>query len=147
MKYLSVYQTELHAIHKATVFCISKNITNKDIKFYSDSRSSLEALRKKFITSSQLKQNIDKLNQLASGNRVTLRWVKAHIGHPGNEKADELAKNGANKEGNFITANNIPLVEANFIRAMVRDKIVDHWNTLWKALSTSEVKRNTSYLK
>eukprot|EP00116_Pleurobrachia_bachei_P004992 sb/3465254/ len=35
---------------------------------------------------------IQTLNKLATNNKVTIAWIKAHIGIPGNERADELAK-------------------------------------------------------
>ena len=36
-----------------------------------------------------------RLNTLAGLHRVSCRWVKAHTGDPGNERADALAKRGA----------------------------------------------------
>jgi ribonuclease HI len=35
-----------------------------------------------------------RLDELASGRRVTWAWVKGHAGHEGNEMADELARQG-----------------------------------------------------
>ena len=34
------------------------------------------------------------LDQLASIHRVSWQWIKGHAGHPGNERADELARRG-----------------------------------------------------
>jgi ribonuclease HI len=34
------------------------------------------------------------LERLASGHRVEWIWVKGHAGHPGNERADQLANQG-----------------------------------------------------
>ncbi len=42
-------------------------------------------------------KNIDlwqRLDELASRHRVEWRWVKAHDGDPGNERADQLANRG-----------------------------------------------------
>ncbi|AXK40718.1 ribonuclease HI [Crenobacter cavernae] len=36
-----------------------------------------------------------KLDALAAGHKVDWRWVKGHAGHPENERADELANQGA----------------------------------------------------
>jgi ribonuclease HI len=34
------------------------------------------------------------LDKLAAGHKVEWRWVKGHAGHPGNERADQLANRG-----------------------------------------------------
>ncbi|MDQ6982527.1 MAG: RNase H family protein, partial [Mariprofundus sp.] len=34
------------------------------------------------------------LDKLASKHEVTWQWVKGHAGHEGNERADELARQG-----------------------------------------------------
>jgi ribonuclease HI len=36
-----------------------------------------------------------RLEEVAGAHRVTWRWVKAHAGDPGNERADALAQRGA----------------------------------------------------
>ncbi len=35
------------------------------------------------------------LDELSSNRKVEWHWVKGHAGHPGNERADELARMGA----------------------------------------------------
>ena len=39
-----------------------------------------------------------KLSKLIESSRVVLQWIPAHCGISGNEKADELAKRGANMQ-------------------------------------------------
>ena len=34
------------------------------------------------------------LDELASAHEIDWRWVKGHAGHPGNERADQLANQG-----------------------------------------------------
>ncbi len=41
------------------------------------------------------KEVVLELNEASAINRVTLKWIKAHVGHIGNERADEAAKDGA----------------------------------------------------
>lgn len=36
----------------------------------------------------------EKLDELIAGRRISWRWVKGHNGDPGNERADELARQG-----------------------------------------------------
>lgn len=35
-----------------------------------------------------------RLDAAAQGHDVSWRWIKGHAGHPGNERADELARHG-----------------------------------------------------
>jgi len=46
---------------------------------------------KKPVANRELWQELDSLN---SKHEVTWQWVKGHAGHPGNERADELARRG-----------------------------------------------------
>lgn len=42
-------------------------------------------------------KNVDlwkRLDALAAGHEIDWRWVKGHAGHPDNERADALARNG-----------------------------------------------------
>jgi len=49
---------------------------------------------KKPVANRELWQELDSLN---SKHEVTWQWVKGHAGHPGNERADELARRGVPK--------------------------------------------------
>jgi len=46
---------------------------------------------KKDVSNQDLWQQLDKLNEQ---HEVTWQWVKGHAGHEGNERADELARQG-----------------------------------------------------
>ena len=63
------------------------------LKSFSDSMSGLQALDSIKVTSKVVMNTAKKLNSLANKTRrLTLCWIKAHMGHEGNEKADDLAK-------------------------------------------------------
>ena len=52
----------------------------------------------------QLGNEIGNRQSLHGPDNVTVGWVKAHVGIEGNERADEMAKMGAAKEGrNHVT--------------------------------------------
>ena len=68
----------------------------------SDSLSSLQSI----IDSSCRSPTVNKIQQTLTlaanqGKKISLFWIKAHAGHEGNEKADELAKQGS-KTGHQI---------------------------------------------
>jgi ribonuclease HI len=59
---------------------------------WTDSLSSIQAVSALSIRSKTTKDCYDALNILGISNTVELRWIAAHTGLWGNEKADELAK-------------------------------------------------------
>ena len=104
---------------------------HKNICIHSDSQATLLALTKRTITSKQIKETIQVLNELAIDNQVTLSWVKAHVGHEGNEKADKLAKEGA--ASSEPIPHNTPATSSTIIRSMLRGKVIEYWNEWWHA--------------
>ena len=93
----------------------------------------------------------DSLNRVGSTKTVTLCWIKAHIGIPGNERADELAEMGASHTplgpGPFV-----PISRTNIHQA-VNKNTGDIWNNRWKSRKDarqtvfffSEIDLNKSY--
>ena len=83
--YCTVYQTELTAIIEACKY-LSTN-TNTHIIIWSDSLSSIQAI---FIARSRTTRDCyDTLNALGSTNTLEIRWIAAHIGLWGIEKAGQ----------------------------------------------------------
>ena len=90
----SVFQAEIYAINQAALFI--HNLPNfQFIKFFVDSQAALLALNSKDISSRLVGDTVHNLN-LISGS-VRLVWIKAHVGHEGNETADKLAKLGTTR--------------------------------------------------
>ena len=91
----TVFQTEIVAISKASnALMIHKN---QNIIIRSDSQAAINAIGKNKTTSLLVKECVEQLNKLSKRNKVTLQWIKAHVGHVGNEAADKNAKNGADQ--------------------------------------------------
>ena len=67
----------------------------QNIKLYSDSMSSLQALS----NSSSTDPLIATVHARRAGKRIRWYWVKAHVGTVGNERADFLAKRGTKHLG------------------------------------------------
>ncbi|GBM85451.1 hypothetical protein AVEN_134352-1 [Araneus ventricosus] len=82
----TMFQAEMLALKAAIEWA---NTANEDVNIWSDSESSLQALK-----SSNVKSKITQEAQmtLLENARIRLGWVKAHIGIKGNEIADTLAK-------------------------------------------------------
>ena len=74
-----------------------KKFHKEKIVIRSDSQSALQAINSTNITSSIVDECIKHLETLAKNNHVTLQWIKAHVGHVGNEAADNNAKMGVKR--------------------------------------------------
>ncbi|MCP4489190.1 MAG: hypothetical protein GY820_18040 [Gammaproteobacteria bacterium] len=114
--YCSVYQAELIAITEA-----AKSLNNhreETITFWSDSLSSLQAISSTIIKSKTAYQCHEALSELAVHNTVSVKWIAAHSGHWGNEKADALAKAGT-QSTNYI---NGPLPQS-YIKAKINNRV------------------------
>ena len=124
----SVFQAELKAIQKSAEMLHSKGWINKNITIFSDSQASLAALSKLTITSDTVNKCNKALNILGENNKVHLRWVKAHVGIPGNEVADALAKCGtALGEG----PSNEILPSYTKQKQLIYDYFKDKWSKAW----------------
>ncbi len=67
----------------------------KALYIFSDSQSAIQALSAITINSRTVEGCRHLLNATVTITPTFLLWIKAHVGHPGNEKADALAKAGA----------------------------------------------------
>jgi ribonuclease HI len=92
--YATVFQAEVQAIVEAGRFINNKMLRGRNILLQSDSSAALSALHRTEVHSKAVNLAINLWNLIGSRNNVHLKWIKAHVGHPGNEKADELAKKG-----------------------------------------------------
>ncbi|KAL5254449.1 hypothetical protein ACHWQZ_G014031 [Mnemiopsis leidyi] len=100
----TVFQAELSAITEACNHLTTH--TNKHIIIWTDSLSSIQALTTLNNNSRTVANCLNSLNHLGANNNLELRWIAAHTGLWGNEKADELAKLGTTS--NLILKRPVP---------------------------------------
>ena len=127
----SVFQAEVFALKKAAEHLYNTGVRDRRVRIYSDSRAALLALKSSKVSSHVVEQTMMALNLLAVDNDVTLCWVKAHVGHEGNERADRLAKEAT--EADFVEPS-APLESNKVLREDLREKVVAHWQDLWTNL-------------
>ena len=93
----TVFQAELMAI-KMAMFDLAGYLENNDryIKLFSDSRSAIQALNSNTVSSQLVRDTVNAINLVGGKvNRLEISWIKAHVGHLGNERADQLAREAA----------------------------------------------------
>lgn len=121
--YCSVYQAELAALLRATEMLTRE----KKSCILSDSRSALEGLAQPDPENPITVEIQNRLREaLEAGREIRLFWVKAHVGIPGNERADELAKKAALKDKRAPVYDRFPI---SFARRVLRERT----EALWQA--------------
>ena len=74
----------------------------QSVTIFSDSQAALGSLAALKVSDKTVADCIEKLNLIAIDREVTLKWVKAHVGHTWNEFADEQAKLGTSNTDNKV---------------------------------------------
>ncbi|GBO19757.1 Retrovirus-related Pol polyprotein from type-1 retrotransposable element R1 [Araneus ventricosus] len=121
--YNSVYQAELIAAKEAVIYAaaIEEPI---EIVIHIDNQASLHAISNPKSTSPIARQVFSILQERPN---IKLTWIKAHVGYPGNETADALAK-GATENG--LPYPNVDTPKSHF-KSLLRKQMLDKWQTEW----------------
>ena len=124
----TVHQAELLAITNAAKLLAGE--TGKKILFLVDNQASLKVLAGTNVKFDSVKTTRDALHSLGSTNNVELRWIKAHVGHDGNEAADKAAKKGSTSN----RGNQKPLLAKSKAWSLIDMQFRKTWETRWKGL-------------
>ena len=127
-KHCTNYTAEVKALSQGAQAILDIVANHKeDVVFLTDSKSVLDAL----ACHGEHELRV-KLSKLIESRRVVLQWIPAHCGISGNEKADELAKRGANMQ-----QENLPITikqKKTIIKNMLRVKTIhDDYHKLDRA--------------
>ena len=121
------FQAELLALKMALLYLLD-SLPTYQIRIFSDSLSSLMAIQDRDSDAPLVLEIQDILVQLRQLEvRVKISWVKAHVGIPGNERADELAKRCWTDEAEPVEIN-APL---SFAKRHLRLLERSEWNSEW----------------
>ena len=116
MNFCSVFQAEVTAIKEVTTTL--QHNRSKTIVIWTDSLSTLQALSSKLSRSKTVIHCHEALDELAKHNTVHIKWIAAHVGHWGNERADELAKIGTTST-NLVKG----YIPQSHIKALINHKV------------------------
>ena len=120
----SVFQAEIFAINQAALLLRDFPPHLQYIKFFVDSQAALLALNNASVSSRLVGDTVHNLNNLM--HPVRLVWIKAHVGHHGNERADELAKLGTSLD--VITHVDLPKQAT---KQAIKFAIDENWKLQW----------------
>ena len=123
----TVFTAELTAIILAVEqIKFSDNNLNTKYVIYSDSKSAFEALKTYIQKNPLVKQIRQSINKLYSrGIQIEVCWIPAHVGIPGNEKADEKAKSGIT-----CPIYDVKLPVGDYIGSL-KNSINSKWQDMW----------------
>ena len=137
----TVFQAEVFAVGRTAFHLIFAETNNKSVVINCDSQAAIMALDNTKIKSKTTLEAVLALNKLGENNQVLIRWIPAHSGYLGNEKADSLAKRGANNTDATLLKLPIPKVTwdvairertKNNIWTKWRDAPPSHFTRVWR---------------
>ena len=131
----SVYTAELIALKYA--LDVAKESNEEATTIFSDSRSALEAIQD-FYPRNQIVREIQKKTHklIKQGKTISFCWIPAHVGIPGNEKADQAAKEAISCSQ---ASDKIPIKD---YHPSLKKAIWKRWQNLWNIEPLTNKLRN-----
>lgn len=131
----TVFQSELYALFRAVK--MARESKANSVSILSDSRSSLDLLSCPAVShplALQIKRLIKDTRE--EGREIRLFWLRAHVGTPGNERADELAKKAALTKKTAADYDKVPI---SFAKRRIREETVKRWQERYESSETGPV--------
>lgn len=137
--YCSVYQTELFALHEVLKWLMATSLSIKRIRIFTDSLSSLQSLGNPSSTDMFVSSIHCMERQLKLLNyNIEFHWIKAHIGHAGNERADCLAKRAAKSSSRYC----FDMYPLSYAKRQIKLKYMNIWNHRYRNSDTGSITRS-----
>ncbi|CAK1554338.1 unnamed protein product [Leptosia nina] len=134
--YCTVFQAEMVALHKAVQ--LATKVASPRVNLCSDSRSALDDIVSGRSLSPLVVQIRETLGSLSNHKEVRLYWIKAHVGHEGNERADQLAKEAAHDKKRKPDYDRCPVSK---IKRLLRTDSIRRWEEEYGGGTTASTTR------
>jgi ribonuclease HI len=120
----SIFTAELHAIYMASL--IIEETDHTDYVIFSDSNGVLQSLQDKTTKNPSSRKLQHRFHNLSLNKTISLCWIPGHVGIPGNEQADEIAK--------LAIHGCIQNIFLNYkdMYPIINEKIYKIWTRTWK---------------
>ena len=128
----TIYTAELMAIRDAVTYA-DTHARAASITIVSDSRSALQAISALSTTHPIVNTIRDLL--ILSDKRYSLCWVPGHVGVPGNEQADQLARAAID----ILPISPLSLPRSD-IKIFIRQAVRASWQTEWSSLQRNKLR-------
>jgi len=128
-KMCTAYDSEVYAIMQAAYALATMSLSPGRVRIFTDSMSALQAVSKCHTASALVCECSMSLNQLGEKYLFELFWIPAHSGYAGNERADMLAKEAA--ERSFCGPESALPVSSSCIQGAVINWGFECFNRLW----------------
>lgn len=128
----TIYSAELFAIRDAIIYAENELPNESDITLHTDSKSSIQA-----ISSPLAKNPIIQFIQdliISSNKNYILCWVPSHVGIPGNEHADHLARSSI-----LLPITPMSLPRSDYKGHMKRE-IRKSWHNSWRTTLNNKLR-------
>ena len=136
--YCTVYQAEMSAIQAVAESLLNDQTEKENITIFTDSQAALLEMQATYIRSKTAISCLDSLRKLGTKNDVKLIWVPGHKGYWGNEKADELAKKGA-EEGEPVNG----YIPHSHLKSKIKDHIRNSSRDKWSNANAPRISKLT----
>ena len=136
----TVFQAEIMALKKGAEHLIQKGTENEEIHVYSDSKAGLMAMLSRKTSTRLVHETKVKWNHVGTRNKVHLKWIKAHVGHEGNEKADVLAKDGTQ------CSKNAAFTPKSWIKGFLKEKLQEKWVKQWNDTKPDQYRHTKKWI-
>lgn len=140
-KYATVLQTELVAILNCCTTIIKKQWYEKPIRIFTDSKTALKLLSDIAMSSALAIECVEAMGTIIRSGTLELFWVPSHHGIHGNERADALAKIGANTKGIMGPEPIIPL-DTKIIKSVIKQWITNESKRRWTLTDSCETTKS-----
>ena len=135
----TVFQAEVFAQKMAATLIINGSygddgwVCGRPITIHTDNQASIFALDNVWVKSLLVQQTMDLLDQAAKCCKsLTIRWVRAHDGHKGNELADTAAKEG--RDDQVVPDWETPLLAKTVMHREINKMATRLWEAQWDEL-------------